>query len=601
MLRNYSISCRMASLITVMILCLVFAVLSFSYYFCKLNDASLSEACAVMNKGYERTLQYSVESMATKLGDAVSKDKEAGDKVEIIIQNEIKKVRFGDDGYYFAYDIEGHSVAHPLKPEFQGQMRIDTRDKRGTPYIQQLIAKAKEGGGFVVYWFPKPGEQEPSPKLAFAKMVPGTNVWVSTGIYIDDIEGEKQRISKQLDSIFNTAITTIFTGIAIFLLVIVLPFSFYLVRSIIYPLRHVTEGAQKMASGHTDIVFEELGRDEMTSLEKALNVMMRNLFQNMEKIEAKSKEAERQTEVATSALQEAEHASRQAEQARERILHAAGELRQVVEAVSSASEELSTQIEQSSRGAESQSSRVNETAAAMDEMNATVLEVARNASSAAGSADQARDRAREGASIVSRMVACVESAREKSRTVTTDMAALGQRAESIGQIMNVISDIADQTNLLALNAAIEAARAGEAGRGFAVVADEVRKLAEKTMTATKEVGEAIRGIQDGTRVNVENVAQTVKTIEDATTLAVTSGEVLDAIVALVECASDQVGSIATSAQQQSSASEQIHRSVEEINTISSETSQAMTQAATAVHDLARQSHTLRSLMGALEG
>ncbi len=392
------------------------------------------------------------------------------------------------------------------------------------------------------------------------------------------------------ESVFGAVVVALLLGI-----------GFFTARSILMPLTALQKCSRNVAGGDHGACDRVAFSAEFEELRRDLSAMVAHLSTSMSEAEERGREAHSEAAKAQAAVEEAEHASRRAEQARERILHAAGELRQVVEAVSSASEELSTQIEQSSRGAESQSSRVNETAAAMDEMNATVLEVARNASSAAGSADQARDRAREGASIVSRMVACVESAREKSRTVTTDMAALGQRAESIGQIMNVISDIADQTNLLALNAAIEAARAGEAGRGFAVVADEVRKLAEKTMTATKEVGEAIRGIQDGTRVNVENVAQTVKTIEDATTLAVTSGEVLDAIVALVECASDQVGSIATSAQQQSSASEQIHRSVEEINTISSETSQAMTQAATAVHDLARQSHTLRALMGALEG
>ena len=162
--------------------------------------------------------------------------------------------------------------------------------------------------------------------------------------------------------------------------------------------------------------------------------------------------------------------------------------------------------------------------------------------------------------------------------------------------MNVINDIADQTNLLALNAAIEAARAGEAGRGFAVVADEVRKLAEKTMTATKEVGDAIRGIQLGTKKNSENVERSGRTIEEATALANESGDALKEIVSLVESTSDQVRSIATASEQQSSASEEINHSIEDVSRISSETSDAMRQSAQAVGELANQAQVLKNLI-----
>jgi len=169
--------------------------------------------------------------------------------------------------------------------------------------------------------------------------------------------------------------------------------------------------------------------------------------------------------------------------------------------------------------------------------------------------------------------------------------------------MNVISDIADQTNLLALNAAIEAARAGDAGRGFAVVADEVRKLAEKTMTATQEVGAAIRGIQDGARKNMDNVDRAVHTVEEATRLAHRSGEALQEIVELVDTATDQVRSIATASEEQSATSEEINRSIEDINRsiedinrISSETADAMRQSAQAVGELASQTQSLRALI-----
>ncbi|MYL82059.1 PAS domain-containing protein [Desulfovibrio aerotolerans] len=272
----------------------------------------------------------------------------------------------------------------------------------------------------------------------------------------------------------------------------------------------------------------------------------------------------------------------------------------VADRVSAASEELSAQIEQSSRGAEEQNSRVQETATAVEEMNATILEVARNAAATATQANLARDKARQGAGLVAEVEAAVGSIRDEAVALTGNMQTLGQQAQGIGAILDVISDIADQTNLLALNAAIEAARAGEAGRGFAVVADEVRKLAEKTMNATKEVGQAITGIQQGTADAVTRVERAVTRVGTASELAARSGTSLSEIVAVVETAGDQVRAIAAAAEQQSATSEEINRSVESISSIASETAQAMHQSAQAVSDLARQANDLNSLMSQLQ-
>jgi methyl-accepting chemotaxis protein len=269
---------------------------------------------------------------------------------------------------------------------------------------------------------------------------------------------------------------------------------------------------------------------------------------------------------------------------------------QVAEQVSSAAEQLSSQIDQSSRGSHEQAQRIAETATAMEEMNATVLEVAKSASKAAETAEDAKQKAQEGATVVSQVVRGIADVQQNALALKNDMTTLGQQAQGIGQIMNVISDIADQTNLLALNAAIEAARAGEAGRGFAVVADEVRKLAEKTMTATKQVGDAIHGIQTGTQRNIANVEQTVEKIGGATVLATKSGESLGEIVGLVDITTDQVRSIAAASEQQSASSEEINRSIEDISRISMETSDAMRQSAEAVTELANQSHVLSGLI-----
>jgi methyl-accepting chemotaxis protein len=236
----------------------------------------------------------------------------------------------------------------------------------------------------------------------------------------------------------------------------------------------------------------------------------------------------------------------------------------------------------------------------MEEMNATVLEVANNASQAAETSDKAKHKAEGGAGIVKEVVDGIAEVQKQALEMKDDMTSLGQQAQGIGQILNVISDIADQTNLLALNAAIEAARAGDAGRGFAVVADEVRKLAEKTMTATKEVGEAIRGIQGGTQKNIANVENAVKKINNATALAGKSGEALGEIVTLVDLATDQVRAIATASEQQSSASEEIKHNIEDVSRISAETADAMRQSAQAVGELANQALVLKNLVEELQ-
>ncbi|MHC1713652.1 MAG: methyl-accepting chemotaxis protein [Solidesulfovibrio sp.] len=418
--------------------------------------------------------------------------------------------------------------------------------------------------------------------------------------FMDEILNDQIKLSSRLvveaESGAKTSLTIMISAIvAGFILSIGL--GLLLTRSITQPLTACVAFAGKVSQGKLDEQLAIRSKDETGVLAVSLNQMVANLREKIDEANVKSAQAEAESEKAKIATQEAEEARRQAERAKaEGMLQAAMKLEGVVEIVTSASEQLSAQVEQSSRGAEEQAHRVGETATSMEEMNATVLEVAQNASNAAEAADQAREKAEEGAKVVGLVVKGIADVQQQSQAMKTDMSTLGKQAEGIGQIMNVISDIADQTNLLALNAAIEAARAGEAGRGFAVVADEVRKLAEKTMTATKEVGEAIRGIQDGTKKNIENVERSGKTIEEATELAHKSGASLREIVALVESTTDQVRSIATASEEQSSASEEINHSIEDVNRISSETSDAMRQSAQAVGELANQAQILKTLI-----
>ncbi len=327
-------------------------------------------------------------------------------------------------------------------------------------------------------------------------------------------------------------------------------------RSIIRPISAVVEFAGTMAEkdlSSPDLVIT--GRDEIGRLAGALNSMKRNLNDIMGQIRNSSED--------------------------------------VAMATSGLSESSATIVD----GTDRQSVQSGQAATAMEQMSATVMEVAKNSQGASEASGETQQIAVQGGDVVRRavdgMMAVADTVRQSAETVE----ALGKSSDEIGAIISVINDIADQTNLLALNAAIEAARAGEQGRGFAVVADEVRKLAEKTSKATTEIADMIKTIQTDTRGAMGSMHEGTKQVEQGVQLASEAGESLQQIVSSVDRVTDMVRQIATAAEQQSSTSEEISSNILGIAEIAEENNLGVKEVSDAAVELNLVAEGLKNLVG----
>ncbi len=511
------------------------------------------------------------------------------------LRRQIEQLVVAESGGVFVMDSKGKLIIS-LDGAGEGDSVLDRKDAAGEPYIQKIIevATALGEGRTADVRYPLSNRRGGQPELQLA-MVSYFKKW-DWIIVAQAPESELFTLVSRLATMNSDNQRQAFYILLGSLLFIALIW-YYTAGRFVRPIKQATSLAQALAAGDLDAKIAISAKDEIGQLAGALNTMAGNLRQTISEVEEKSKEAEKEANACRLASQEAKEALQKAEQAkREGMIQASERIHSVSESLSAASRQFADRVDQANKGAMVQSQRAEETATAMEEMNNAVIEVARNASSAAHSSDEAKGRAQQGADVVSQVVEAITQVHNKAQELKTNMDDLDQQTEAIGQVMNVITDIADQTNLLALNAAIEAARAGEAGRGFAVVADEVRKLAEKTMAATKEVGNTIAGIQNGTRANVQNVEQAVELVDKATKLASQSGEALREIVSLVENVSDQVRSIATASEEQSATSEEINRSFDEINRISRDTASIMSEAAEAVDRLSELTESLGRLV-----
>lgn len=280
----------------------------------------------------------------------------------------------------------------------------------------------------------------------------------------------------------------------------------------------------------------------------------------------------------------------------EAVSRVLNQVKEAVQATASAANQISSSTEEMAAGAQEQSAQATEVAGAVEEMTKTIYETTKNTGQATEASKNSGRVAKEGGKVVEETIEGMNRIADVVRKSAVTVQALGKSSDQIGEIVQVIDDIADQTNLLALNAAIEAARAGEQGRGFAVVADEVRKLAERTTKATKEIATMIKQIQKDTYGAVESMEEGTKEVEVGKQLAEKAGRSLQEIIHGAENVVDIVSQVAAASEEQSSAAEQISKNIESISSVTQESASGIQQIAHASEDLNRLTLNLQELV-----
>ena len=445
------------------------------------------------------------------------------------VNQALRDIRFGSAGYFFMYDSQGKNIFHALIPSLEGQNKIDMTDPRGTKIIVGLLDAAKRGDGNFSYYYQKPNTNEQVEKISYAMMIPGTDWMLGTGAYIDDIDAvvEEYRatVTEQMaDKSFAILLIAFFlTGITGFIIMIA-------AHRMVVPIKNMADNLNDIAKGEGDLTkrLSVKGEDEIAQLGRSFNLFV------------------------------------------DKLQNIIGDVATATAKVKTAANAIHAQTKVMSSQLVSHNNETDQVVTAITEMSSTASEVAKNTTQVAEATHAATGDVANAQRCVDASLEEIASLMSQINNAAGSIKSLSEQSQKINSVLSVIGGIAEQTNLLALNAAIEAARAGEQGRGFAVVADEVRNLASRTQASTLEINEMLSALHklvtQAVKAMEESQQSCVRSVDSSRTISDSLGSVTSAVTAI----NDMSTQIAAAATEQSSVTEEINRNVYAIQEIVNE-------------------------------
>jgi methyl-accepting chemotaxis protein len=493
----------------------------------RVKALGLDKTGEVMLADQKAKLQVASHSLALAVGHAIEKVDGNERRIEII-RTLVDDIRFEEDksGYFFVYQGTTN-VALPPKKESQGKDLSETKDKNGVYLVRDLQAKAKAGGGFVEYIWPKPGAAD-TPKLSYAEMIPGTDMWIGTGVYLDNIDTYKSTMEKDINErVFTNLATMLLIAGAIFIGIITL--CLMIVFGLVKSLKMLIDNFRDIAEGEGDLTRRVAidSKDEIGELASWFNIFLEKLQGIIRTISNNTaslgNEARNLAGIASNLTKNAQDTSARSN------------------TVATAAEEMSANLNNVAAAMEESTTNTGMVASAAEEMTATITEIARNSAHANEISGKAV---------------------QQAEATSVRMAKLGASADAISKVTETITEISEQTNLLALNATIEAARAGEAGKGFAVVANEIKELAKQTAMATLDIKTKIDDVQQTT-------IGTVRDIEEITTVINNVNAIVATITTAVGEQSKATEEIAMNINQAADGLGEVNENVSQISVVAS--------------------------------
>jgi methyl-accepting chemotaxis protein len=538
-LKSLPISTKLWSLLGLSVVSLMIAG-GIGLYF---GHAQMVEDRVSKLTGISETVASYAAALEEQVGDGTLSRDEALERLRGVVHH----LWYGEGDYLFVVQLDGTMLVHAAKPALEGQNLWDLQDPAGKYLFRELTAAAQAGGGSVYYMWPRAGSDAPEQKLSYALPVPSLDAYVGTGVYLDDLDATFVHLATQI----GTAIVVLTLAAA--------GLIFAIQRDLVGGLRGLAAKMQRIADGDLQVEISEAGRgDEIGGMAQALQVFKEQAAEKR-RLEAQAEESRRtgEAEKRRAMTELADRFKNSVGDLVARLVGASSNMQQLSQTVAETAEGTSRTSASVAATTEQASQNVQTVAAAAEELSSSIGEVSGQVGEAARIADEASGKAEQ-----------------TSETV----GSLKTSAEKIGAIVTLIQEIAEQTNLLALNATIEAARAGEAGKGFAVVASEVKNLASQTAKATEEISGQIGSMQG---------------------IAVEAAQAMEAIRSTNASMQQISAAIAAAVEEQSAATQEIARNAQQAATGTRETSTNITEISGSARANLDMSQQLLSLSGEL--